>query len=609
MFFRKIGALIRGKATPFQLLSACVLGATLGFMPGVMQAPGLIAALTLLLIVLNANLFLAAIVGAGARLLSLLAAPLIFGLGRFLLDGPLRGLFESLINAPVLALFGFEYYLTSGGLLAGLVVGLITGLVVVKLITGYRRKMVDLEKNSEKFRAYADKRWVKILTFVLVGGGPGKNVTYEALLKRNVGNPIRLLGAVFAVLVVVLLFLAQAFARGPIITAVLQSGLEKVNGATVDLASADLDLKGGRLTLNGLAMSDPERLDTDLFRATTLEADISTANLLRKRLHLDRVVIRDASHGEKRSVPGRRLVKETPIEDKEESSPAGTKGLEEYLRDAQVWKERLSQARRWIEKISGPAETEVKESGQAVAETESLAERLERQVRELGYRRVRADHLIRKTPTFSISELLADQVRLAGFQDETLRISGQHLSTHPALLGQATRIEVASSKDTLGFTTVLGQFAPTPTNNTLALHYHGLATDDVAGQLKLDGENPIRGGTIDLDAQGTWTTAAGVSLQLPLRATLHQVTFAMPGLKPTQVDRLEVPITLEGRLDRPRVRVDDQGLANALVKAGVKRATEELKTRAVEKLAPEVQKRLGQQGSNLLKGVLGGEKK
>jgi hypothetical protein len=183
------------------------------------------------------------------------------------------------------------------------------------------------------------------------------------------------------------------------------------------------------------------------------------------------------------------------------------------------------------------------------------------------------------------------------------------LSTHPALLGQAAQIEVSSSKGTLGFSTLLGQYAPSPTNNTMAVHYHGLATDAVAGQLKLKGENVLRGGTIDLDAAGKWTTAGGVSIQLPLRATLRQVTLGFPGVKPTQIDRLEVPITLEGRLDRPRVRVDDQGLADALVKAGVKRATEELKTQAEEKIGQEVQKQIGKEGSDLLKGVLGGKKK
>ena len=85
---RKFGVLLRGKATPFQIIAGCLLGAWLGFMPGFFHAPGLIVVLTLALIFLNANLFLAGIVGLAAKLLSFVLLPVSFNLGRALLDGP-----------------------------------------------------------------------------------------------------------------------------------------------------------------------------------------------------------------------------------------------------------------------------------------------------------------------------------------------------------------------------------------------------------------------------------------------------------------------------------------------------------------------------------------
>jgi uncharacterized protein (TIGR03546 family) len=607
MLFRKIGALIRGRITPFQLAAACVLGAIIGFMPGWAKAPGLMALATLLLIVLNANLLVAGLVGVGARLLSLLAAPLLFSLGRFLLDGPTSGLFESLINTPVVALFGLEYYVVAGGLLAGLVGGAIAGWLGVSVVNGYRRKMLDLEKTSERFKQYSSKGWVKLLTWVLVGGGPGKNVNYEQLLSKRIGNPIRPLGVVFVVLVAVLLFLLQGFARGPIVTAAVQSAFERVNGATVDLEGADLNLKEGRLTLTRLALADPNQLDTDLFRAAVLEAEISASSLMSKRLKLDRIVIRDASSGEKRAAPGIRVTPPPP-EPEPEPPVAGTKTLDDYLKDAAVWKERLAQARRWLEKLSGPADETAPTAEGPGGKVETLEERLRRQVEELGYHRVRADHRIRQSPTLSITELLAEQVKIAQLPGETLSLTGRNLSTHPALLGATPELQLSSSSNSLGFSTRLGQFDITPTTNTLALHYHGLATDNVAGQLKLAGEKPLSGGTIDLDAQGTWTTAGGVSVNVPLKATLRQVTLSMPGLQPTQVQLLEVPIGIEGRLDRPRIRIDDQGLANSLVKAGVQRAKDELQSKAEEELKKQVGEQLGEQGGQLLKGILGGQK-
>ena len=64
--------------------------------------------------------------------------------------------------------------------------------------------------------------------------------------------------------------------------------------ATVDLERADVDLAAGRMTVTGLAVADPNALDTDLFRASTIEADVSATNLLRKRLKIDRIVMSDA---------------------------------------------------------------------------------------------------------------------------------------------------------------------------------------------------------------------------------------------------------------------------------------------------------------------------
>src|SRR5688572_4725418 len=98
MITRQIGKILRGKATPLQIMMAAILGAMLGFVPGWWEGPGLIIALTLLLIILNANLAVAAIVGLLAKLISYALLPVTFEAGRFLLDGPTQGFFKTLIN-------------------------------------------------------------------------------------------------------------------------------------------------------------------------------------------------------------------------------------------------------------------------------------------------------------------------------------------------------------------------------------------------------------------------------------------------------------------------------------------------------------------------------
>lgn len=594
MINRMIGRVVRGTATPFQLFTACILGVSLGFMPGFREAPGLTVAIILLLIMLNANLLLASMLAALAKLLSFVMLPVTYAVGRWLLDGPLQPFFTTLINAPVFALFGFEYYVTTGALATGVVLGSIIGFLVVRLMTFYRRRMASLQKGSDRFKRFTSKWWVKLMTFVFVGGGLGK-LTYDDLLTRKIGNPIRPLGVVFAGLVVLVLVLLQGFAAGPIVSAALQSGLERANGATVDVEDVELDLRNQRLTVVGLAMADPNDLNTDLFRAARLEAEVSGANLLRKRLQLDRVVVSDAVTGEPRRTPGRLVG--PPPKPIEPERPPGTRTIEDYLRDAKVWKDRLAQVRSWLEKLSGPPDP--------VERRETLQERLERQARELGYARVRATHLIEDSPTFAMAELIAEKVRTRQFPEETLDIVALNLSTHPSLMGQAPRITVRSSGDTFQFETFLASFDPTPGPNRLRVSYRDLPTDRVAGNLVIDGTTPIRDGTIDLDFDGTWEARDGVQIQLPLVATLNNVTLSLPRMDSTRIDRLTLPIGLEGSLDHPRVVVDEKRLADALVKAGASAAVEQLKDKATDAISREVGDKLAPPVRDVLDGILG----
>ena len=209
------------------------------------------------------------------------------------------------VSAPVLALFGFEYYATTGGLALGLVFGLVAAGVIISAVRSFRTRMAKLEEGSEAYKKYASKKWVKVLTFVLIGGNKGKR-TYAELNAKRYGLPIRPLGVVFALLLVGLGFLINALARDEIVTAMLKRGMESANGATVDIENAELNFGSGRLLITGFAMADPERLDTDLLRAKTIEADVSSRDLLRKRIALDGVVARDAYTGEKRLIPGHR---------------------------------------------------------------------------------------------------------------------------------------------------------------------------------------------------------------------------------------------------------------------------------------------------------------
>lgn len=573
MITRRIGGFIRGKATPFQLFSGCVLASMAAFLPGFSQAPGLVIFWVVLLVVLNANLFMAGVVGAAAKILSLLLVPVSFAIGRFLLEGPTEGLFSALVNAPVFAWFGFEYYVVPGGQLLGLVFGVVCGVVAVKFVRLLWKKFAAMEKDNEAYQKWSNNRWVKIGAFVFVGGVKGKK-SFTDLHAQKMGNPIRVSGAILVVAVLVVAFIAVRVAQGPLLASTVRSGLEQANGATVDLERAELDLTAGKMSLFGLALADRDKLSHNLFAASSIEAKLSTADLLRRRAALDEVVIVGGVEGGERETPGERIGKEPGNSEWSGMEVPDAKSLEDLMKNADVWKERLSTARRWLDKLGGSSADE-KAAGPTYEDI------LRERVRLLGYANVRNDALIEKAPTFLIRKLEAAEVKASQFPDDPLTIEAENLSTQPKLVEAPPTISVVSASGRLQSSFSLPQNAEIPGAN-LDLVLKGIEVDSVVSQLSNEGGALVSGGTMDVSVKGL---VSAIDSNLPLKVTLHNTNLSIGGSKPTKIPELTVPIAVRGPIDNPAIKVEQSGLKTALVSAG----KQELSNR----LGGELQKQLG----------------
>lgn len=616
MITRKLGKLVRGKATPFQLMAASILGALLGFAPGITQAPALYALLVGALLVVNANLGFALLVAAGTRLLSFACVAVSFQVGRFLLDGPVAGLAEAVVNAPVLAWCGLEYYAVAGGQVLGLFVGIAIGLVVTRALTGFRRRMMAAQGDETRLRQIAAKPWAKVAIWLFFGG-KGKE-SWEQKLTKRVGNPVRIWGAALVVLLVAGAFFLQRTLAGPLARAGLRSGLESANGATVDVGGVELDLAGGKLAVSSLAMADPNELARDLFRADLLEADVDEGDFLRKRLHVGRLVVSGARSGAPRDEPGERIA--PPVEEPEEKAERtfpdpSDYSLEEVLAEYETWKERLTQTRRWIDRLAGDR------TGKDEASEETLSDRLARQVAEQGWFGVRADHLVDGAPTFRLSELTVGDFQTTYSPGRSFDLHATELSTDPHLVDAPPRAELASRDGAIGLVVDLAPVSRAGGDGALRFHWKDLAVDDVMAQLRLPGKTttPFRGGTLDVEIDGAWDQGRIGHVDLPLKVTLHDTTFQMQGIEPTALERLELPIGLKGPIDAPRIHFDASALTDALVAAGkeklarevrglvdekVEELQEELKGELQEGLQDELQKKLPD-AKGALKGILG----
>lgn len=604
MFWRSFGKILRGKATPFQISLACILGAMLGFTPTGIPAVGALLFLLALLLILNANLVLAAVVLGGSKILSLILAPVLFTTGRILLDGPTQPLFKWAINTPVLALADFRYYTVTGGLAVGLLVGIFLAILVNAAIKSFRTRMAALQNNNEAYAKWSSKAWVQWLSWLLIGGRDPKK-GYEAILNKKIGMPIRPLGVVAAAGIVAVIVLVQMFFSEPLVTATLQRSLERANGATVDLDSARVDLQQGSITIAGLAMADPNNLDTDALRADRAEIAIRGRDFLTKRIGFERAELTGAAHGAERSRPGR-LVGPRPTPPPPEPTTPEEKTIDDYLQQAQEWKQRLAQIREWLDRIATQNPDRAPEDPTVPRET--LRERLAREVRLKGYHSVAASHLVEGAPTVALYEGLAANIRIPQLEDETVTIEVHNVSTQPWLLDAPATVTIKSSGQKFDFDINLGASARTPGASHLKANIRNLPIDDFASQLRFIGEPPMQGGTMDVNINADIT--AGLSnLDFPLKVTLRNTTLNLPGVGKEAVDELPVTLRIRGPLDNPRITFTETMLADALRAAGKARLASELE-KQTDRLTDEIKERVGDQlGDEVggaIRGILGG---
>ncbi|MEM1356189.1 MAG: hypothetical protein AAGH88_15040 [Planctomycetota bacterium] len=617
LLVRKIGKTLRGGAKPYQVFTATILGAMIGFAPPFQHGPLWIIALVLLLAVVNANLFIATFTAGFAKLLSYLLIPVSFELGVLLVDGPLQGVYTALINGPVTALLGLDYYVTSGGGVLAIVIGIAWGMVVVRGLRIFRTKMAKIEAESEKYADWATKRWVRLLCWVMFGG-KAKQSYADLLEQKKIGNPVRIPGVIFAVLVVALMFVVQQFFSSSIVTWYVKAGLERFNGATVDLEGVELDLADGRLTVDRLAMADPRDLGKDIFRANELTADLSGTDLLRKRMTINLVLIDDATSGLPRERPG--VLVGRPPEPPEDSGEG--KSLEEWFEQAQVWKARLETLNDWFDKLKGPPEPE--DDGGIRGRARERAERY-------GYANVRATHLIEDSPTLLVKEIKINPLQGTWPKDETLDITMTNLSTQPWLAEDKPAISVVSSGLPLegggvGEPTFRGgiSLAPRAWPKEVSTIQFELNNQNVAGtldQLSIDPNASLKADTWSAKVGGDWE-AELIDLDMDLVIDKPSFTFPFEGAPEIKLDELPLRLDLTGSFSSPRLALDREQLTqtiselspqfrNALLEFGTDQfrglAAEHLDSEelrgALDQLPPELRDRLMGDGEGPLGGL------
>lgn len=497
----------RPKAPLWALLVGGWVGAWIGFGPPPANGPGWWLALLALLILVRLPLIWVGLVAAVSFGVAFVAAPLVFKVGEVLLDGPLAGPVGALANAPFGALLGLEHYLATGGLVVGLAFGTLAAFVGLGRWTHTRKRV-----------------------------------------------PIRPTGLLLVLLLTVGLWFTRSSWATSILTEETESALAELNGATADVVGVDLDLVEASLSVESVSLADPNRLTTNIFQGLELTADLSSRDLLRKRVHIERVVVRRAESGSPRAVPG------VLIGEPEEQQPEPPEGsFEDYLQDFEVWKERIATLREWVESMQ--------EAEEPPAEL-PLADRV-------------APHIIEPAPSLLISEILVEGLSLESLTGETFSISAHNVSTAPGLVPGAMEFRLNTNSDLFAFGFTMPKAGD---HGNLRLSLRELPVSSIANMLRLPTGDSIQGGTVDLELDGPWANGVAGFIDLPLQITLRDTRLAIAGSKPFDVSKLVLPVQLNGRIDQPRVGFDDKLLIDALKQAGQAELVKQVELRKQELL-------------------------
>ena len=493
------------------------------------------------------------------------------------------------LSSSFFAWCGLEHYATTGSLVLGLIYGVAQGLGLVSMQRRLRAKLADLEEGSARYQKWASKRSAKLLAWLLLGATRGKQTWREQADDRRKGSPIRLAGVAVAALLCLGLYLAQAFLKGPTFRSVARSQFEALNGATVDLAHASIDLTDGKIDFGGLAMADPEALASNLFEARTLDLQVDTADLLSKRLVVAELSSRESATGSARQTPGVRYSE--PAAPPTPKPRGDEKTLEDYLKEAESWKPRLARLAEALEHLIGaPAEAE------AAPSAEDRERKLQQQTRQLGLARVAAAHLIEGAPMLLVRKLTFEGVAATQLGTK-LDIEGTNLSSNPRLVQDPWELKLRSRDDRISVTLQ----AAGGSKLQARMSWKGITAETVASLLSI---SPLRGGTVDLALDATFDSsrAEGLWVKAPLQVTLHDTALTLPGLPETQIDALTIPIGLRGPLASPRISLDDDQLMDALVAAGKKELANKLRGKLDAALGERIPG-IGGEASALIEGT------
>jgi uncharacterized protein (TIGR03546 family) len=323
-FIRKLFKNLKSDLTPGQLAVGAGLGAVAGLTPFGLHL------LLLFTVALLFNCSMAAflLVFGVLKPLGLALGSTEFGLGVSLLsaDGAYAGLIGWASTSPVLAYLGFERYVVAGGYALAVPFGLMLGVITGVAVAGYRQKLAPKLGDAAWYQAALKKWYFRFFKWVLAGKEKETAVRKPRFILLR---PFRAYMVLFIPLLYVGLTVGGGLYAQAAINGLAARGLGRALGVTVTFGKIDYSFFGQRLAFETFQMPDPSDTKTNLVQIGAFEADLGFLSLLSKRLHIEKLAVRDVSARVVRAEDGKLNVAQVPAA--KPADPAEEKSWNEWL--------------------------------------------------------------------------------------------------------------------------------------------------------------------------------------------------------------------------------------------------------------------------------------
>ena len=585
---RKILMILRGGVSPVIIFISVMLGFTFGLIPGF---SGLHAVLIALVFLLNVHLVMFLMSAALGKALCFAAAPVLYHIG-MAVQGNLSSLLKFLATIPIIGITDFSKYAVVGGLIAGPVVGVVAGLLLARSVIRFRRMLLKVEENSEKFRTWYSKTWVRILDRILISKRT-KDAKSLFTVKTKI---VRKAGVAFAVILLVIFGVATHYLKDTKIKEYASTRLSQLNGAEVNLETLKLSILNGEASVSGIQVTDANNPGNNQIAVENISADASVYDLTLGKVVLDKVRLSDIQFDQKRQTPGK--VIKTKAEEPEVFDPCEYKvavedisKLDKYLDNAKAVKEWLKKARQWL---PDPNDKE----GEAPAEKAPI--------KYLDYLIARAD--VPTSARFLARNVLLEKVGIKSPVFGSSNISMENLNDAPSATALPIKLQVKSNDTPLEMNMTFdyssGKKVPKVTGNFTNLDLSklqsnlssgagltftsGLASGQFNGLITSESIDL----TVDVEIQNMQASSQGDGI---LGLGAERTSEALKILKD-----LKTTIKIVGPTTEPRLVFDTHGLQDSIKQALIKAG----KDRLAEEIDKQVEKQLGDKVPEELKDVI-----